>query len=315
MMRLSCRICILFLCGAMLMAGCGPAAPQPTAPPTEQTPTLPEPAATTPQEDDTLKILAIGGSFSIDAMEYLYQIMEEGGQTKLVLGNLYNGGASLGRHLKFATNDSPEYSYYKNTTGTWEVTDGYTVAQALADENWDYITMQQSSGSSGMDYTYEDSLPQLIAYVRERNPDAKLVWHMTWAYQQDYNEGAFPSYDKDQQKMYSMIVDCVQRCVLSHSEITFVIPAGTAIQNARTSFLGDTLTRDGFHLDLYIGRYIAALTWYAAITGNPVDDITYNPAPAQISEDMLAAAREAAENAVADPYNVTQSKITEGNRP
>ena len=29
----------------------------------------------------------------------------------------------------------------------------------------------------------------------------------------------------------------------------------------------------------YIGRYIAGLTWYAAITGQPVDAIKYNPAP------------------------------------
>jgi len=30
---------------------------------------------------------------------------------------------------------------------------------------------------------------------------------------------------------------------------------------------------------------------------------------------MIAVAKEAAENAVADPYNVTQSRLTEGNRP
>jgi hypothetical protein len=116
-------------------------------------------------------------------------------------------------------------------------------------------------------------------------------------------------------KMYNQILDCVQNCVLPDERISFVIPAGTAIQNARTSFLGDTLTRDGFHLDKQIGRYIAGMCWYAAITRSPVAEIDFNPAKLQISDDMIAVAKEAAENAVADPYNVTQSKITEGQRP
>lgn len=38
-----------------------------------------------------------------------------------------------------------------------------------------------------------------------------------------------------------------------------IIPTGTAIQNARTSFVGDHMNRDGYHLDLKIGRYTAAL--------------------------------------------------------
>ncbi len=29
-----------------------------------------------------------------------------------------------------------------------------------------------------------------------------------------------------------------------------IIPTGTAIQNARTSFVGDHMNRDGYHLDL-----------------------------------------------------------------
>ena len=304
-------LCLLLcLC---LLAGCV-AEPVPTDPaPTDPKPTDPtEPAAA---EDGVLKILAIGGSFSIDAMEYLYQIARDGGVEKIVLGNLYSGGASIGRHLNYATTDHPGYSYYKNTAGTWEVTEEYRVSQALEDENWDVITNQQSSGASGMDYTYEETLTKMVDYVRGKNSTAKLLWHITWAYQGDYKEGSFTQYDYDQQKMYGMIIDCVQRFVLTEPRIDGVIPAGTAIQNARTSFLGDTLTRDGFHLDYHIGRYIAGLTWYAAITGRPVDEITYNPSPEHISEDMLAAAREAVQNAILAPYAVTPSARIEGTRP
>jgi hypothetical protein len=79
--------------------------------------------------------------------------------------------------------------------------------------------------------------------------------------------------------------------------------------------MGDTLTRDGYHLDYYIGRYIAGLTWFAAITGCPVDGITYNPSTAKITDDMIRAAKEAVINAINTPLSVTQSTVTTGTRP
>lgn len=57
--------------------------------------------------------------------------------------------------------------------------------------------------------------------------------------------------------MYNAIIDCVKSEVLKHNEFVNVIPSGTAIQNARTSSLGDSLDRDGYHLSYDLGRYIA----------------------------------------------------------
>jgi len=320
MMKLLKKLCSICFCAAFLMAGCIPAATQPTNGPTDPTdPTVPptEPAPTsvlTEAPPKSLKILAIGNSFSIDAMQYLYQIAEDAGVEEIVLGNLYVGGCSLSQHLDFANNDTGAYDYYKNTDGYWGMTKEYKLSDALVDEEWDYITMQQSSGLSGIAATYEEDLGALVDYVRGFNTSAQLVWHMTWAYQADSTHEEFPRYDSDQSKMYGQIVDCVKTFVVPDERISFVIPAGTAIQNARTSFLGDTLTRDGFHLDKQIGRYVAGMAWYAAITRSSVADIDFNPAALQISDDMIAVAKEAAENAVADPYNVTQSGITEGAR-
>ena len=320
-MKLLKKLCSICFCAAFLMAGCTPAATQPTNNPTEPTdPTVPptEPGSTsvlTEAPPKSLKILAIGNSFSIDAMQYLYQIAEDAGVEEIVLGNLYIGGCSLSTHLDNALHDNPHYDYYKNVDGYWGMTKEYTIAQALAEEEWDYITMQQSSGVSGVAASFGENLTGLIDYVQEKKPNAKLVWHMTWAYEEGCTHEEFPNYDNDQMKMYNQILDCVKTCVLADERISFVIPAGTAIQNARTSFIGDTLTRDGFHLDKQIGRYVAGLTWYAAITRASLEDIDFNPANMKISADMMAVAKEAAENAVADPYNVTQSKITEGDRP
>lgn len=262
-----------------------------------------------------LKVLAIGNSFSTDAMQYLYEIAKNAGTEQVVLGNLYYGGCSIDQHYEFLSNDSAEYTYYKNDSGEWKSSKNQKMSTALADEEWDFITIQQTSKTSGLVDTYGDKLDKVISYVKQKAPGATLVWHATWAYQQDSTHTSFPNYDNDQQKMYDMIIDCVEARILTNDNFKIVIPCTTSIQNARTSFIGDTLTRDGYHLDHYIGRYIAGLTWYAAITGQPVDAITFNPSTSEISEDMLNVAKEAVTNAMKKPLEITQSSITEGKRP
>ena len=59
--------------------------------------------------------------------------------------------------------------------------------------------------------------------------------------------------------MYNAIIETTQSFILPNSQFSMIVPVGTAIQNARTSYLGDNLNRDGTHLDYGIGRYIAAL--------------------------------------------------------
>ncbi len=260
---------------------------------------------------ESLKILAVGNSFSDDAMEYLYQMLEEAGVKEIVLGNLFYAGCSLEQHLDFATNDKPKYEYRKNIDGEWKPTENYILCNAVFDEEWDYITFQQTSKTCGLEESYAP-LTELINYIQSLEVKAKFVWHATWAYQQDSTHKAFPNYDKSQQKMYDMTINCLTTQIETENRIDFVIPCTTSVQNARTSFMGDTLTRDGYHLDKNIGRYIAALTWCCAFTGVSATDITYNPNPEIISESMLAAAQEAVNNAIKTPKAVTPSTVTEG---
>ncbi len=294
-----------------------PEVPEKTGP-GESVPTATESAETTksePTEVKSLKILAIGNSFSTDCMQYLYDIAKSGGVEEIVLGNLYYGGCSLAQHLGFAKADSPSYTYYKNTAGKWESTKNFKMSSAIADEKWDYISFQQTSKTCGLVSSYGKTLTELLDFVEAKAPDAKFVWNMTWAYQQDSTHSSFPNYDRSQQKMYDMIIDCMHKCIETEPRFVLSIPCMTSIQNARTSFLGDTLTRDGYHLDYNIGRYIGGLTWYAALTGGDVDKISYNPSPAAITADMLAVARESVKNAIKTPLAVSESSIKTGERP
>lgn len=261
----------------------------------------------------TLKILAVGNSFSVDAMEYLYQIAKSAGVEEVILGNLYIGGCSLATHLQHAKADDGAYRYYKNTSGTWTNTKNVKFSTALTDEDWDVITLQQSSKTSGLSESYGQTLTELMDAVEQgkTNQNAKLFWHMTWAYQQDSTHSAFPNYDKSQTKMYQMITDTVKSCILTEPRFDGVIPNATSIQNARSSFVGDTLTRDGYHLNYTLGRYIAGLTYFAAITGADVASIAYAPS-ADVTPAVQAMAKDSVIDAMNAPYEVTASKHTEG---
>ena len=256
-------------------------------------------------EDGTLKILTIGNSFSDDTMQYVYQIAESAGVEKIKLGNLYIGGCSLDLHATNARENRAAYDYRVNSGGGWFNVPEYRMYDAIVSENWDFISLQQASGSSGIGDTYSN-LQYMIDYVRSLAPNAKIVWNMTWAYQQDSTHGEFYKYGSDQMQMYQSIVSTVKNKVCSNSAFTHVIPNGTAIQNARTSYVGDRLTRDGFHLSLDLGRFIAGLTFFYGLTGISVENIDYMPEG--IDGDLFKIAIESAMNAVESPWEVTESE-------
>ena len=55
----------------------------------------------------TIRVLAIGNSFSEDAVEqYLYELGQDAG-VDFVIGNLYIGGCPLQRHWNNVENDAP----------------------------------------------------------------------------------------------------------------------------------------------------------------------------------------------------------------
>ena len=221
------------------------------------------------------KLLGIGNSFSDDAFEWVDQILQELNIEERAVNNLYIGGCSVSDHVFNMRNDLPKYDYrrfsYKLSSPNIKI------SEALKLDDWQYITLQQASHDSGTPEAYE-FLGELIRRVNEMKPqNAKLYWHMTWAYNQNTTHPCFPRYDSDQTKMYNAIVDCVKTQVLKFDDFVKVIPSGTAIQNARSSSLGDNLDRDGFHLSYDLGRYIAAMCVVCTILDIAPEKITFVP--------------------------------------
>ena len=261
------------------------------------------------KQDKSISILAIGNSFSVDAMEYLYGILKDVGYEDITLGNLYIGRCTLETHANNFTNNSDSYTYYTNTSGTWTKKTFYRPLDALESNEWDIITMQQGSAVSGIPSSYDTYLLSLVQTVMSHCENARLVWHMTWAYQANSPHSGFANYNNDQMTMYNAILNAVQTKVVSKGLFSDVIPNGTAVQNMRTSFIGDILTRDGHHMSYDKGRYLTALTFAKALTGRDIDAVTYIPSTCTFTEKEILAMKEAANNACKSPYEVTTSSF------
>ena len=257
--------------------------------------------------DKVIKVLSIGNSFSEDAVEQHLHDLAKADGVQIIIGNLYIGGCSLERHLNNALNDRPQYKYRKiGLDGKNVEIKDVTLAHGLADEEWDYVSFQQQSGRSGIYETWAESLPALIEYVKVRIPaKATLALHQTWAYDVTSNHKDFKNYDHDQKKMYTSIVDAVNK-TSKLTGVKLVIPCGTAIQNARTTSLKDSLTRDGYHLHKTYGRYIAACTWYEKVCGKSAVGNPYKPQ--KMTEQQQKLAQKSAHAAVKKAQKVTKIK-------
>ena len=217
----------------------------------------------------TIRVLCIGNSFSWDAVEQeLVPLCDEKG-VQVEIHNLYYGGCSLQQHAQFMLRDTAAYSHRVCTNAEPRlVKDTITLKQALRNGEYDFISLQQASHDSGIRSTYEPWLSLLMDTVSAYQPNAQLCWMQTWAYSQDAKHPDYPRYHNNQQEMWDSIQACTQLPITNHQLL--IIPCGSAIQNARHTKLGDTLCRDGYHLNYVYGRYTAACVWYEILTGKNV---------------------------------------------
>ena len=120
-----------------------------------------------------MKVLAIGNSFSNDAMRYLHGIAKADGVI---------GGCPLSRHYANIHNDAADYDFEFNGVRTGIKV---SIKQALQSDIWDVVTLQQASSLS-VDYnTYQPYLNTIADYVHIHAPKAKIMIHQTWAYEQN----------------------------------------------------------------------------------------------------------------------------------
>jgi hypothetical protein len=273
------------------------------------------------REDRNLRVLAITSSFGLNTTQFFREIAIAEGMEDATIARAYASGCTLQKHVTNMNDGIGIYDYSKNSTGKWSTRYETSLEYALDDEYWDIIYIQQSAAQSPILSSYTDAngndyIDLLMAYVAPRisNPNVTYVWNMTWAYQGDSTQKVFAeTFKGDQMAMYNACVNCVKEKVVGRTDFCAIIPSGTAIQNARSSYFGDTLTKDTYHLN-NLGRVIAGYTMYATLTGKPLTEINLGPVNSGDVPTMLylddtdrQVIIEAVNNAIANPWSVTPS--------
>lgn len=251
------------------------------------------------EKTGALKVLALGDTQGVEAMDYLYDIAKDGGVETVILGRLYADNATLETHLSNISGDKKAYNYLKNTNGTWTEPATSDFKTALADEEWDVLVIGQLGAKGGVGASFLPAV-ELIRTLKDQIP--QIVWHMSWA-SSEYTVPA--DYQNDQAAMYEAITSTVKLSILTNKFVSGVIPTGTSIQNLRTSYVGENAVDEDYGLTDFYGKYAAALTWFVELTGGIVDSVDW--LPANTSTDKLPVIQEAVEAASKAPYEVTES--------
>ena len=221
-----------------------------------------------------MNVLSIGNSFSTDAHRYLPELAKAANK-ELLLCNLFIGGCSLEQHWNNWREEKTDYDYEVYLPFETEMSrpDGVALHEAVEDEEWDVITLQQCSHLSGIKESYSPYLSELAEYCRMVQPKAKIMLHQTWAYENGCAHQGFAAYNRNQDEMYKALTEAYAEMAYE-ADIDIIIPSGRAWQTARQTAIGDRLTRDGYHGN-ELGSFLAGACFYEKIFGESVMENPY----------------------------------------
>jgi hypothetical protein len=179
----------------------------------------------------SLKVLAIGNSFSNDATFYLEDIAASSKELKLEVGGASLGGCSLERHWNLASlsQQYPDVLPYEFRRSDIMGDGRFNLQQALQAHKWDVVTLQQVSRRSWLPDTFQPYLDNLIEVVKTLAPTAEIMLHQIWSYRQDaifFIENGLTQ-ESMFEKVRATYAKFGSECGLR------VIPSGQAMQNAR----------------------------------------------------------------------------------
>lgn len=302
-----------------------------------------------------LRILVIGNSYSEDiAINHLWDVATKMGIEEVKIGNLMYPGRNIINVYNHIKNDDHDYIYREITSGgrTVDLYKGNAnIRDGIIADDWDVITIQPwfpdaTYGLNGIDDGVDDGAEWLnfvADYIRANatNDNMKLAFNMIWSQNQkfsginrvgnqNYNlySNNRPNYGNEMYD-YNNIVNQTETHVFDNPKFDYILPTGTAIQNARTSYLGGLkgttskynmiggMQRDLTHI-ANIGMYIGAMTWVKTLfPALSIDDMTWAPNVTYASgdlngktifdEDVIETAKWAANAACTTPLKVTQS--------
>lgn len=245
------------------------------------------------EEKKSIKVLAIGNSFTNDAVEYLPNIAAAD-QYPITVGELTYSASHLSQHWEYANTNAKVYTYAVNNQ---QVEEKVTMQEVLESEDWDYITLQQVSTNSYKEETFSPYIENLVKYLKKVEPQATILLHQTWSFEkgsgrfkdglnyQTMFEAIETTYHNISAKLSVLSLDDGTK-ISEDGKLLRIIPSGLAFQNARRNPVFDTLSgdtkttklnRDGAHASYTYGRYLIGALWYECLTGNQISVNTFCP--------------------------------------
>ncbi len=251
-----------------------------------------------------LRLFLIGNSFSQNATQYLPELSKEGGY-ELIIGRAELGGCSLQRHWEHAAaaEANPEDEKGKPYKGK-------SLKMLLSEGTWDVITLQQYSKISTDLSTYEPYATKLYEYVRKLQPNARIVFHQTWAYRSDSNdfgqlteggeakseaemwERSRGAYRTTAEKLQTVVIPTgdaframsVQSKWAYHRDENFDFnnpPKAVLPDQTHSLHVGYSLNKDKMNFDSHhaspAGCYLGALVWYGFLFEDSPMKLTFKP--------------------------------------
>ena len=310
----------------------------------ETTPTEPAIVDYTKQDDGNLKILTLGHSLAVDAGHLLAAIASAEGITNLTVGTLYYSGCPLNKHVEFSTGNKPEYKLYVSNSASPSkptIMEAVTMSDALRYQDWDIIVMQGGVFEIAKSATYTDGNIQKIQEYAKTNAFKKdfiFAWNMPWSpatesdlqakYSSDPTKNSYITnyqpYGNNRVTLFNDITKCVGDHIVTDNTFKFLIPTGTAFENAMTSYLTEyDLHRDYIHAS-DLARIIISYTWLCKLTGTEkLEEIKFTTLPIhlfnsktgfedyKLTDSEVKLVLESVNNALANPLQITQSQYTE----
>ncbi len=194
-------------------------------------------------ELEPIKILAIGNSYSNNATFYVSKIAESMGKSVSVT-SLYDDGCPIERHVKWYNENAKEYEF--NVDGV-NISYPYknTMKEVFERDDYDYITIQQSSTNAPKFSTYwteeKPYLTQLYEIIKENEPQAEILIHQTWSHNETTatkgNQYTTTVYDSSL-KLFELIENAYEQAAdkLEIDKESGIIPVGRAIQLAKDQY-------------------------------------------------------------------------------
>ncbi len=213
----------------------------------------------------------------------LFLFYGKGSPTKILfIGNSYTSVNNLPQLiLDIASTTGDDFYFQSSTPGGCTFQQHLSVSSALIQQGgWDYVVLQEQSQLPSFPYNQfmSESYPyaqQLCSLIREYNPEAKIVFYMTWGRRDGDTQNA-PYYAPlaTYEGMDSLLQ--ARYMIMAQDNQTMVAPVAKVWRHIRENHPDIELYQsDGSHPSL-VGSYAAAFTFYsllfsknpAAVTGS-----------------------------------------------